>query len=90
MKLGSDSQSLILDRVFKNRPSKICWRQPLKNFNWSILEYIVSYVHTNLTYLTWAFVSLQGYYLLSLGGLALPMVSDDLGFSLLKRRKLLN
>ena len=55
MKLGSDSQSLILDRVFKNGPSKICWRQPLKNFTWSILEYIVSYVHANLTCLTWAF-----------------------------------
>ena len=28
------------DKVFKNGPSKICGRQPLKNFNWSILEYL--------------------------------------------------
>ena len=26
--------------VFKNRPGKICGRQPLKNFTWSILEYL--------------------------------------------------
>ena len=26
------------DKVFKNGPSKICGRQPLKNFPWSILE----------------------------------------------------
>ena len=29
------------DKVFKNGPSEICWRQPLKNFTWSILEYFV-------------------------------------------------
>ena len=29
------------DKVFKNGPSKICGRQPLKNFTWSILEYFV-------------------------------------------------
>ena len=35
------------DKIFKNGPSKICGRQPLKiwlsstNFNWSILEYLV-------------------------------------------------
>ena len=26
-------------KVFKNKPSKICGRQSLKNFTWSILEY---------------------------------------------------
>ena len=26
--------------VFKNGPSKICGRQPLKNFTWTILEYL--------------------------------------------------
>ena len=26
-------------KVFKNGPTKICRRQPLKNFPWSILEY---------------------------------------------------
>ena len=37
------------DKVFKNGPSKICGRQPLKylmsdgllNFTWSILEYLI-------------------------------------------------
>ena len=29
------------DKVFKNGPSKICERQPVKNFTWSILEYFV-------------------------------------------------
>ena len=28
-------------KVFKNGPSKICGRQSLKNFTWSILEYFV-------------------------------------------------
>ena len=27
-------------KVFKNGPSKICGRQPLKDFTWSILEYL--------------------------------------------------
>ena len=27
-------------KVFKNGPSKICERQPLKNFTWSILKYL--------------------------------------------------
>ena len=27
-------------KVFKNGPSTICGRQPLKNFTWSILEYL--------------------------------------------------
>ena len=30
------------DKIFKNGPSNICGRQPLKNFTWSILEYFVS------------------------------------------------
>ena len=25
---------------FKNGPSKVCGREPLKNFKWSILEYL--------------------------------------------------
>ena len=29
------------DKVFKNGPSRICGRQFLKNFTWSILEYFV-------------------------------------------------
>ena len=33
----------IWDKLLKNGPSKICGRQPLKNFTWSILEYFVSY-----------------------------------------------
>ena len=33
---------------------------------------------------------LQGYYLLSLGGFNLSVVPDGLGFSMLKRSKLLN
>ena len=27
-------ETIILDKVFKNGPSKICRRQPLKNFKW--------------------------------------------------------
>ena len=27
------------DKLFKNGPSKICGRQPLKTFTWFILEY---------------------------------------------------
>ena len=34
----------IRDKVFKNGPNKICGRQPLKIFIWSILEYFVTYV----------------------------------------------
>ena len=34
----------IWDKVFKNRPSKMCGRQPLKNLTWFILEYFVPYV----------------------------------------------
>ena len=31
-------------RVFKNGPTKICGRQPLKSFTWSILEYVAPYI----------------------------------------------
>ena len=31
------------DKVFKNEPSKICGRQSLKIFTWSILEYFISF-----------------------------------------------
>ena len=34
----------VRDKVFKSGPSKICGRQPLKAFTWSILEYIVPFV----------------------------------------------
>ena len=38
-----DSQ--IWDKIFKNGPSKICGRQPLKNFTWLILlENFVAYI----------------------------------------------
>ena len=36
----------IWDKVFKNGPKKICKRQSLKNFTWSILECSVPYVST--------------------------------------------
>ena len=35
----------IWDKVFKNAPSTICGRQPLKNFTWSILVYFIPYRH---------------------------------------------
>ena len=35
---------LILGKVFKNRPSRTCGRQPLKNFTRSILEYFVLFM----------------------------------------------
>ena len=31
-------------KIFKNGPSKICERQPFKNFSWSILEYFAPHV----------------------------------------------
>ena len=34
-------------KVFKNGPSEICGRQPLKNFTWPILEYVVPYYWRN-------------------------------------------
>ena len=37
---------LIWEKLFKNWPSKICGRQPLKKFTWSILEYFVLYIAT--------------------------------------------
>ena len=30
--------------MFKNGPSKICGKQPLKNFTWSILEYLDPFI----------------------------------------------
>ena len=44
------------DKVFKNGPSKICVRQPLKNFTWSILEYFVPYDLSVLQYSTYHFL----------------------------------
>ena len=32
-------------KLFKNEPYKNCGRQPLKNFTWSILEYLDPYLH---------------------------------------------
>ena len=37
-------KQIIWDKVFKNEPSKICGRQPLKNFTSSILEYFFRYM----------------------------------------------
>ena len=34
-------RSAISGKVFKNGPSKICGRRPLKNFTWPFLEYFV-------------------------------------------------
>ena len=39
------SKNIKWDKVFKNEPSKICGRQPLKNVTWSILEYFVPNVN---------------------------------------------
>ena len=41
--------NIIWGKVFKNGPRKICERQPLKNFTWSILEYFVPYVAVSVT-----------------------------------------
>ena len=38
-------------KVFKNGPGKICGRQPLKNFTWSILEYFAPYLNLNVVFL---------------------------------------
>ena len=35
------------DKVFKNRLCKICGRQPIKSFSWSILEYFIPSNHGN-------------------------------------------
>ena len=43
-----------MSKVFKSGPSKICGRQPVRNFTWSILEYFVPYMsaeQVNTTYL---------------------------------------
>ena len=37
-------KQIIWDKVFKNEPSKICGRRPLKNFTWPILEYFFRYM----------------------------------------------
>ena len=39
--IGFDICKFKWDKVFKKGPSKICGRQPLKNFAWSIVEYFV-------------------------------------------------
>ena len=36
--------------AFKNGPSKICGRQPLKNFTWFIYEYFVPYYESNVNF----------------------------------------
>ena len=38
MSRSRSSYMISWDKVFKNGPSKICGRQPLKNFTWSIIE----------------------------------------------------
>ena len=48
-KIGTEEKELerifndsdIWDKVFKNGLSKVCGRQPLRNFTWPILEYFV-------------------------------------------------
>ena len=35
-------------KLFKNGQSKICGRQPLKKFTWSILEYLDPNIHVSL------------------------------------------
>ena len=38
---GKEKDQVKWDKVFKNGPSKICGRQPLRNFTWPILKYFV-------------------------------------------------
>ena len=40
---STQKMSCTWDKPFKNGPSKICGRQALKNFTWSILEYLNTY-----------------------------------------------
>ena len=42
---------IICVKVFKNRPSKICGRQPLKNFTLPILEYLDPYISQKISFL---------------------------------------
>ena len=42
--ITSDSFAIIWNKLFNNGPGKICGRQPLKNFTWSIPEYFVPFV----------------------------------------------
>ena len=44
MELNIFHEMYIWDKLFKNGPSKICGRQPIKNFTWSILEYFVLFI----------------------------------------------
>ena len=39
------------DKILKNGPSKICGRQSLKNFTWSILEYFVPNISLDWVYM---------------------------------------
>ena len=41
---------LIWNKAFKSGPSKICGRQPLKNFTWSTLECFVPYLERGSQY----------------------------------------
>ena len=45
--LGGFHNFIIWVKVFKNGLSKICGRQPLKSFTWSVLEYL-EYPHVFL------------------------------------------
>ena len=40
-----------MGQSIQNGPSEICGRQPLKNFIWFILEYVVPYEPGTLTFL---------------------------------------
>ena len=42
---------IICVKVFKNGPSKICGRHPLKNFTLSILEYLDPYISQKISFL---------------------------------------
>ena len=41
------------NKVFKNGPSEIYGKQPLKNFTWSILEYFVPYAKVGIISFKW-------------------------------------
>ena len=42
---------IIWVKVIKNEPSKIYGRQPLKNFTWSILEYLDPFVKGHFSFI---------------------------------------
>ena len=50
------------DKVFNNEPSKICGRQSLKNFTWSILKYFASIVNCPCTLLSFLLLMSYGYF----------------------------